>query len=346
MIADDPQISWKQIGKKLNKHPELVRSLYRRSQDRREYPRAEPSPFIGESIDEIYCEDKKVAEDIDWRELIEYAEDGSRLNERMSISQEIGTVTISTDGPIAVCYTGDWHLGSNSIDYPQWTHDMQYIMDTDNLYMVTLGDDNENMRSFKTLSAVLSQVLSPQQQISLMFSLVDELTQKNKLLAKVSGNHDGEFDERLFGQSLMAYLYKNLKTPVFENRGVLKIRIGDQTYSNLLFHKSRFRSFLRPVHGAYREWQMSYPAEVVVGAHDHVPGAEIMYGYTLAQQDGQDIGGEVFLLKVGSYQEGDYGWRYFHNGAIMNPTVVYYPDRHKKILFTCPEDALQYISSE
>jgi hypothetical protein len=344
MFEENPEISWHEVGKRLNRHPEQIRSLYRRSIMRGEFPTEVP-PFIG-NIDEstMFCEDKKYREDIDWRELIDHARDGAEINERLSVTQEIGTVNIKSDIPVAVTYTGDWHLGSNTVDYPQWVCDMQYVMDTDGLYMVTLGDDNENMRSFKMLSSVLSQVLSPPQQVNLMFSLVDELIEKNKLLAKVSGNHDFEFDERLFGQSLMAYLYKGLKTPVFENRGVLKLKIGDQIYSNLLFHKSRFKSFMRPTHGAYREWQYSYPAEVVVGAHDHTPGAEIMYGYTLAQQDGSEIGGEVFLVKVGSYQDGDYGWRYFHNGSIMNPTVVYYPDQHKKLLFTNPKDAMQYIN--
>lgn len=345
IIAEEPKISWRELGRRLGVHPEKLRSLYRRSVDREEFP-SDDEEISGDEIfidPEVLCEDKKIAQEVDWRELINYARTGANINQRLSVFQEIGTVSIATDVPIAVCYTGDWHLGSTITSYPEWQRDIQFIMDTDRLYMVTLGDDNENMRSFKTLSAVLSQVLSPPQQVNLMFSLVGELTDKNKLLAKVSGNHDGEFDERIFGQSLMSFLYKHLQTPVFENRGVLKVKVGNQTYNNLLFHKSRFKSFLRPVHGAYREWQLSYPAEVVVGAHDHVPGAEIMYGYTLAQQDGQDIGGEVFLLKVGSYQDGDYGWRYFHNGAIMNPTVVYYPDQHKKLLFTNPQDAMQFI---
>ena len=210
IIAEEPRLTWNQIGKRLGEDPEKLRSLYRRARKKDEdFPKKGSQDLFDndeylEEEDYLTCEDKKYAEKIDWRELISHAEKGVEINERLSVTQKIAHMSLKTDEPIAVVYTGDWHLGSNITNYLEWRKDMQFIMDTDNLYMVTLGDDNENMRNFKTLKTVLSQVLSPPQQVSLMFSLIDELTSKNKLLAKISGNHESEFDERLFGQSLMA----------------------------------------------------------------------------------------------------------------------------------------------
>jgi|WetSurSiteA1Bulk_404760.scaffolds.fasta_scaffold34659_2 hypothetical protein len=324
---------WSRIADELDENPEKLRSIWRRRSRLTQK---------GEESTPIFI-DKKEMEQVDWRKLAAHAKAGSSLDDSLDYTQESATVKIDTDTPIAVVYTGDWHLGDTHTNHEDWLSDMKTIMDTPAVYMVDLGDSYQNMRSFKVLSAVLEQVLSPAQQAALFKSLVDELTEKGKLLAKVGGNHDQEFDERTFGESLQRYLLDSIEAPIFSNRGLLRLQIGKQTYTNLLFHKSRFRSVFRPTHGAYREWQMSYPAEVVVGAHDHVPAAEIMYGYTWAQELGEPIGGQTFLLKVGTYQASSFGYRYFHNSMSLNPAIVYYPDQHKKVLFTSAEDAIQYI---
>lgn len=340
MLVEKHGTKWNIIGEILNESPEKLRSLYRREQRR---------PIDTEEIlneQSIIFKDKKIAEKIDWRSLAKYANQGAALTERASHFQETADVYISTNTPIVLTFTGDWHLGDATVDYDEWLRHINTILDTPSVYMIDMGDDYQNMRSFKVLSAVLSQVISPAQQAALMRSLVDELTKKNKLIAKVGGNHDLEFDERIFGQALQGYLYENAKAPVFANRGLVSLCVGEQNYKMLLFHKSRFRSIFRPTHGAYREWQLSYPAEIVAGAHDHQPGIEIMWNYLWPKENGENYGGEVFLIKIGTYQQGDYGFRYFHNSSINMPSVVLFPDVHKKILFTNLDDAIAFTRSE
>jgi len=339
--------TWAQIGERLQHNPEKIRSYWRRQQetrDIREEPEEEPDQLYLEEDDLVLFHDKKRAEEIDWRELVNYARVGKDLADRRSNLQRSANVEIKTNDPIAVVYTGDWHLGEAAVDYKQWVDDISFILNTNKLYMVSLGDDIQNMRSFKTLSAVLSQVLSPPQQIDLMVSITNELCAKRKLLAKVSGNHDSEFDERIFGQAIQKLLLDNMDAPYFPNKGLVNLQVGSQQYTNLLFHKTRFRSILRAAHGAYREWQLTYPAEVVAGAHDHVLGFESFWGYALAEGQGASFGGQTYLIKVGTYSDGEYGWKYFQNGGFpMTQTVVYFPDTHKKLYFDDMRDAVRFI---
>ena len=348
----EKDVPWDIIGTEFGKTAEAARSQYRRHKAKGGSDVAldyvvgdEEIEWGGEEAAEVFFPDKKHAEDINWRELLDLATKGQDINERMTDDQRIATIQIDTDKPIAITFSGDWHLGDGSTDHESWRRDILYFIETPNLYLIDMGDDIQNMRSFRTLSAVLGQVLSPVQQAQLLKSIIDELTQKNKLLAKVRGNHDVEFDERIFGQAIQKYLVETANAPMFNNRGLIKLIVGDTAYTILLFHKSRFRSFMRSTHGNYREYQLSFPADLVVGAHDHVPAFETMWHYTLAREAGMNFGGEAYLIKVGTYQDGDYGWKYFHNGGQLNPTVVLYPDRHKKVAFMDPHDAVQFMST-
>jgi len=346
-LVEEHGTAWTKIGDILEESPEKLRSIYRRQLKNNQDP--EPLDLEDDELNKeaVIFKDKKFKEDVNWRDFIDHANNGQNINERLRSVQRTAKIHINTTEPIIVTYTGDWHLGDGATDHDSWYEYIKKVMDNDRVYLIVLGDDYQNMRSFKTLSAVLGQALSPPQQAAMMRSLVDELTDHNKLLAKVGGNHDQEFDERIFGEALQNYLYEKMNAPLFPNRGLLELSVGKQTYTNLLFHKSRFRSILRPAHGAYREWQFSYPAEVVAGAHDHTPAFEVFWNYTLGKEIDSNVGGEVFLIKVGTYMDNEYGFRYFHNGGFpINPAVVYYPQEHKKKAFLNVEDALQFLEGE
>lgn len=348
----NPPMSWEEIGSEFGVTGECARSKYRRIKIKIE--EGEESG-IYESDDDILIEQDDAAkvffgpvkrtEDVNWREFLEHAVSTQKINEKLADDQRIGCVTIQTDKPIGLVHTGDWHLGDATVDYTAWKNDMEFILSEPSLYMAEYGDTFQNMRSFKTLSAVFSQVLTPTQQAYMMRSVIDELTDNDKLVAKLDGNHDAEFDERIFGEALQKYLLTKMKAPRFKNRGLLKLTVGNQIYTVLMFHKSRFRSFMRTTHGNYREYQLSYPADIVAGGHDHQPGFESMDHYTLARQADMPFGGESWLIKVGTYQDNDYGWKYFHDGGIGNPTTVLFPDVHKIVPFRNPIDAVRYIGT-
>ncbi|MCK4818862.1 hypothetical protein KA005_24020 [bacterium] len=288
--------------------------------------------------------DKKQKEDVNWREFAEVADANKAFRERISTSQRTAKVLIKTRCPIAVMFSGDWHLGDRYVDYETWVSDIEFLLSHDNLYMVDVGDDRQNLRVFRHLAAVFQQVLSPKQQAHMLRSVIEDLTAKDKLLAKVGGNHDEEFDQRIFGEALQSYLLEKMRAPFFPNRGLVFLTVGDIEYSMLLFHKSRYKSFLRRTHGAKREHQLSYPADIIAGGHYHQPGMEHLHHYSLADQEDKGFGGETIFIKVGTYQDSDYGWRYFSNGGMVgNYTVVLFPDQKKMIPFTNPRDAMDYL---
>jgi predicted phosphodiesterase len=288
---------------------------------------------------------KKTKKEIDWRELLKVAQINQQVKKDLSDTQTAAEVTIDTDQPIIVTLQGDWHLGHGAVQYDLWARDIEKIIETPGVFMVDLGDSYNNMRSFKTLAAVLSQVLPPDVQAQMFKSIVDELTDKNKLIAKVDGNHDAEFDERVFGEQLQSYLMARMKAPRFPNRGLLTLNVGNAKWRMLLYHKSRFRSILNPVHGSLREYQMDYPADIVAGGHDHVPAASIQYSNLRAANVGAGFGGETFLVKVGTYQNdtSGFGYRYFHDGGIpVFFSVVFDPATRKKYLFSSLDDAVSW----
>lgn len=275
-----------------------------------------------------------------WREIVDEAKrrGAFRSNTFGDFPQE-ASVELNCEYPPVIVFSGDWHLGAGRTDYTQWLDDIEFVMQTQCVFLVDVGDDRENIRRFKTLSAVFAQTLSPTEQATLVKGIVDELTDKNKLLAKVGGNHDIEFDERAgFAELVQAYVYRNMNAPLFANRGIVHLSVGDVTYDMLLFHKSRFRSFLTPTHGARRELMLAYPqADIVAGGHDHQPGIEVFWYNMLADSQ------PSVLIKVGTYSDSVYGWRYFHNGGFpINPAVVLLTKERKVIPFADPRDAVTF----
>lgn len=344
-LRGSKRVTWEKTAQILGySSGEALRSAYRRVNDEKK-----------ERIDDDDCQqeeatlvfqDKKEVDDIDWREYLDHAVAGSDLAKRIDDTQRHASIKISTKKPIGVVFTGDWHLGDGQTDHLLWKEDIQTLLDNPNLYVVDLGDSKQNMRTFKMLSVVLDQVLSPKMQGYMVKSIVDELTDKNKLLAKVDGNHDADFDSRAFGEVVQAYLIKRMKAPRFPGKGILTLLIGDIKYTAVLYHKTRFRSIFRPAHGSYREYQFTFPADVVAGAHDHLPAFELLPSYQSGPEIGASLGGYTYLLKVGTYQDSNYGWKYFHNGGRpMNITLVFHPDKKKIDPFFSMEDALRYLKT-
>jgi hypothetical protein len=323
--------------------------LYRRKmadRPRATAPDSSPGPTTkSEDGDAIAIfRDKKQTDGVEWRGLLDLATATQVAHKTVLDTQYTAEIEISTDRPVALVFTGDWHLGDTATDYESWMKDIQFILDTPNVFMLDLGDSVQNVRSFKNVGTILSQALSPKLQGLLLRGIIDELTDHGKLLAKVTGNHDGEFDERIFGEVLQAYLLDKMQAPRFDNRGLIHLTVGSIRYSILLFHKSRFRSFMRPTHGNYREMQMSYPADIVAGAHDHAWGFEAFDNYDLAKQAGDGFGGVTFLVRVGSYQvDSPYGWRYFHNARPVSPVVILWPNEKRMQPVFRLEDALAWI---
>lgn len=333
--------TWSAIGREVGLSRQTVRERYKKW-DRGEIdlPDSKLDELEREfEEEELIFHDKKKPDQVGWQELVELASSVQNMEERLSDEQEYAEVTINHDGPAIILFTGDWHLGATGTNYSAWAEQMKKTIETPGLYMVNLGDSRQNADTFRNLSVVLSQVLSPKQQARMFRAIVNDLTDNDKLLATIIGNHD-EFEERSFGQRLQNYLMDKAKCPHFPNRGLLKLTLGDVDYNILVLHKTRYRSMLNDTHGVLREYERDFPADIVAGAHDHKPAAQIIYRNVRAYKHGYGFGGQVVLLTIGTFQEKSaYGYKFFHNGSL--PVFWYVVLDNKEKCISVPMNRLQ-----
>jgi hypothetical protein len=288
--------------------------------------------------------DKKRGE-LDWREVIDAAVVQQGILRRNSWSQDACKITIPTNDPIAIAYTSDEHLGSLATDYRAWRADLDYLLETPGLYAISCGDMIDNYRQFRSVAPVISQIIPPDLQEDILAQIIGELVGANKLLAAGAGNHDTEFAERIYGKANAEKIISRL-VPFFNGKGAAEITVGNQRYSSLIIHKTRFNSFLNDLHGAKREYQLTLPADVVATAHTHKPAFEMYYHYDMAHELGWGIGPYSFLIKSGTYKvECPYSKRYWTKGIIGTPTVVYYPDMRNMLVFRTAREAMVYVNA-
>lgn len=340
--------TWASISSQVYLTPQAARSRYRRwiKQQRKKDDDTEEayhSPLV-EEFEEIVFHNSKKPEKIDWRELAKLATEVQSVNNRLEDTQEYAEISIETTRPVILMFTGDWHLGAAGTNHAGWAAQMETVLSTDGLYMINLGDYQQNAGSFRVLSVALSQILSPRQQATMFKGIIDELTEKNKLLASIIGNHD-EFEERVLGQRLQYYLLERMKCPQFPNRGLVRLFVGDAEYSLLLLHKPKYFSSVNDTHGLIREYERDYPADVVAGGHNHKPAYQLLYRNTRAKKSGYDFGGPALLLAVGTWQEkSKFGYKHFHDGGLPISWYVVFDPSEKRFSppFESLDDALLF----
>jgi len=311
-------------------------------------PQDFPPSLINNSVRLEYLDVKERKYDLN--EWLDHCKQYSNKKADLEISQEFATVRIKTDKPIAVTYSADWHLGSSAVDYASFEANLKFLLGESSLYMAVVGDTIENIVKFRNILPTQSQVMNKEEQHEMLSSILDELIGNNKLLCYGWGNHDVEFDERLIGVSFVKQILAQKKRiPFFAAKGLLKLRIGKQEYTNLIMHKGRFNSYLHGLHTNKRGYELDFPADVVCTAHIHQPAFECLYRYDMASRAGYDFGGQVVLIRTGTYKTGtsdEYAARNFQPGILAMPTVVYFPDTKRAVPFMLAEDAVRFLKSQ
>ena len=241
--------------------------------------------------------------------------------------------------PIALVFTGDWHLGSNHSDYSKWQSDMLFLMGLppERVKLITTGDLIDNFfPKFRSAEPVFGTI-SPATQKVFLSKIVDLL--KPYLEISCWGNHDVEWDEKADGTSTIAKLLED-NSVYFYGQGYIDYILSDETYKISLNHVLKGSSAFHNLQGQLKEWNKSH-CEIVVGAHTHSPA--VMRDTFGNYPDGTPR--RRYLIQVGTYKDGEdtYGMRYFSRGAIENTTLVLYPDQHKIVEFDCVEDAAKWM---
>ena len=256
------------------------------------------------------------------------------------------------DGPIAMVYSSDWHLGSLGCDYDSMQRDLDFLLSTPNIGLATVGDLKDNFASFHNVAAIHGQGFAGDLQNLVLEDISTRLVQANKLWIITWDNHSVEFDEKVIGYEAANYIWRNgvrlNKTIALEGEGFVELHIGETFYTHIIVHQSRSHSSVHKLAGNKRIYQTRFPAHVIATGHTHSPDYEQYTHYELGQSLGYGFGGRSYLVKTGTYKTNDtYSQRYFGQPSIGTPTIVYFPmpkNMHKHICFPSAEDAVRYMN--
>lgn len=272
-------------------------------------------------------------------QLSELAE---KISKRRQGNKDYAKVSIKTDRPIAVMKGADFHLGGLDIAYDSLLAHYKFLLEEEGFYLQLFGDDINMMIVHRSVGA-RHDVLTPNGQYKLLSSMVDELVDRNKLISMCWGNHSDEFTEKNVGLSFTKYLLEN-KIPYFRGMGYLDLGVGAQTYPMAFTHKTRFHSFMNALHGNKRMEQMHAEyftpdrpiAREYITAHTHYPAVS---------HEGCLPKDRIWYVKTGTFKTDClYSQRYFGQGRIGIPTMVYFPDRMEHVCFPTPYEAYRYMN--
>ena len=282
--------------------------------------------------------------DFDWREWLRAAQTTQDLHHKASSKQDIATIKINTTNPVIVVFSADWHLGSISCDYAQFLKNVDFMINTDDVYLGVVGDTIDNFYQFNNAHAILSQVIPPAKQRKLLGEIFHALMEKNKLLFVGYGNHETR-DEKWLGDNLVARMVED-KVPFLSGKGIIKLYIGDQLYTILVMHKTGSNSKINTLYGAKMEYSRYFPGDLVITAHTHVPAIESYYHYGAAGRVGLPFGGESWLVKTGTYNTSDgFSTRFYDHGVVCDPTLVLFPRERKMVPFMAATDAVSFVKA-
>ncbi len=268
-----------------------------------------------------------------WKDIIDLAEQNKTMINNVRHDTFEITRTIDCDKNILILFSADWHMGANGTNYNSLKKDMEKVIDTENIYIVTVGDEIENMNpSFKNKLPPSEQIIPRELENAFFISLLNELIEKDKILGACWGNHDAEFDERTIGYAIKRYLIdgKDLYLPY---GGFINILMNDVQYRFRVTHTYAGKSIYNPNHSNIRSLREKSITQIDdnilqgidadIQAHGHIPA---MQYYPFGNK-------HVILVKTGSYLEYNaYGARYFETVNGLNFPCFILSSKKKQII--------------
>jgi len=275
--------------------------------------------------------DKKLAEKVDWREWFNNFREHQKLHQRISTSQDQATIELKEEKPI-ICFSGDFHMGSVATDYDELQENLEIILNTKGVYLITVGDLIDNFKIFGDLMPILSQIISPKEQKGILCSIVAEFVEKKKWLAACWGNHDVMRDERIFGESPVKEILGE-HFIYFNGKGTLRLLMGKQEYEIILAHSLAGYSMWNPNHSMARQMRWFTPtADVICAGHKHQPAIQTFYAYGMRKN----------LIQVGTFLTDDtYSKRWYERGVVGTPAVVFHSNRHECVVYPSLKEYLE-----
>jgi len=280
---------------------------------------------------------------VDEEAILEHLSEARRLAKEMSVGQREATVEIKAqypDQPAMVWLWCDSHLGSTAVDYEAFLHDYNAVMETPNFFAISNGDLIDNfMVGGNSAPGTYEDPITPQQQALLIQKLYKKLDDSGKLLASSWGNHENFL--KYSGYSFEGTWLRDLKAPILNCGGLLKIRYGEQEYKLAITHYFWSKSHLNLTLAAKRFMEHEYPeADIAFTAHSHLKSFEKF------RKGGRDL----VAISGGSYKPDDvfvptHGGGY-RNLAIGGVVLALYPHEKNVIPLWNIEEGLRFFEAE
>lgn len=348
MYHADEDITWDDVGEAYGVSGLAARKAVSRLDEEVEDDKVEQTKaayaYLNRMMDRF--PDWELPEEIDWRQWFDTWGRINEMHKTIDPTQEMLTVDLShADGPVAVAFAADLHMGGGYTDHQAIKDTISYILDTPNLLVAFVGDGIEGFipgdKSAETSEQMPSSLKA---QLAAYNALVQELAEAEKLLFCTWGDHDAKWFEKYIGINVMKQQIHDV-VPYFTGRGLVTLKVGEQEYYTCVNHSERFNSQWNKNHPQRRQYERFFPADVNVSGHKHKPAFQMDTHYEQLRQAGLNVGGKHWLVATGTYKTGPdpYTIRSYTRGVLGVPTVVFHDDIHDTDCFESPAKAVAYI---
>jgi biotin operon repressor len=256
-------------------------------------------------------------------------------------AQRHATLRISSDRPVAISLSSDWHVSPKGTDLKGLMAYAEFVAQTPGLYALAVGDLLDN--PIKHRGGNIGGVKDELRFLDLLVSKF-----RGKLLGTTSGNHD-DWSKVFAGCDHLKALADRHRIHFAPDELLWNVEITDPTdpdtvtatYRIYTRHQWRRGSALNPGHACWTWWQEEGPnwehqPDVLAIGHNHVAVVE----------GRQFAGRDVWALRMGAWQvDSDFARaKGFGRYRATAPTVVLCPRRERPVqAFADPEDAVTFM---
>lgn len=257
----------------------------------------------------------------DWEAYFNTLIDADDQSLDLHTSQDVTEWTPLINGPVAIAFTGDWHVGAKGVDYHRLNDTLDTIRETEGLYGVCMGDLVEGVSIHSKASPALYTGLFNSGDEQERYARMRLERAKGKWIVVISGNHD-EWVYKHAGMTRISTMAADLGIPHFgEGGGTVYANVGGAQYAIGVRHNAPGNSRLNTTNSQRRmfdDWPQWDNLHVAVIAHLHHNDMHI------ASRKGQ----RCIYLRSGTNKVHD---AYAKAGGFTPewgvPLVILYPDR-------------------
>lgn len=202
-----------------------------------------------------------------------------------------------SNGPIAIVFVGDIHLGNSGTDHERAFNDAEIIANTPGMYIWLMGDLVDSFIKASIISARFGAPLTITEEWVLLRRYLRILAPKI-LGASGSGPHHDGWIRKLTGVDFFKESLKEFapKALYDSDQVYVKFKIGNYEVPAKLRHKWGGSSIYNATHGIERAAQLDGDFLLGVGGHKH--GRGLSREFAVGGRDG-------LAVQVGSYKRAD-----------------------------------------